>query len=579
MPLRDLLQSLWKTKRDIMESSFQKSKTALCQLLDSDHPENAREQLVRLAPLIRASPETGSFFMTGSDFLDSLITSYSKVGAMMKSNITVVTFVALDSLLQGEKPNHSLLFDQIYSLKSTADQDKKSKPAKNTLLSDVVTNTPVLGNIESRILGPDASRAKKLVDSIKGYHNPAIKRATRPKAAHMNKGKHKAENYGESGASGGVHVHKMSLITQIQDLFPELGSGFVIQLLDEYNDDVEQVTAHLLDDSLPPSLQTADRSATLPPNPHHPTNSTDLAPDLAPRASPPPPPPPQPSALPQRHNIFDNDAFDRLSISPARLHHGRQTDPSASADALLADRRAAPAKAHILAALAAFDPDDDERDDSYDADDVGGAIDRVDEDDEADVDRGSGTRGRREGGGGGGGGGEGGGSVNEEALYRAWKAGREVFARDAGTRRGAARAALRVETGMTDEGIEGWGIMLERDAGRERRLKARFGATGGFDGRQRDVGRTAWRAGGEGDEEDSGAGTGGEDRGRGGFRGRGRGRGRGRSGGRGGNAAGPAGEQQTQVARQRKEANKGSRANHNRRDQRARKMARGGFPG
>jgi len=52
----------------------------------------------------------------------------------------------------------------------------------------------------------------------------------------------------------------MSFITQVQDLFPDLGSGFVVKLLDEYNDDVEQVTAHLLDDSLPPHLKAADRS-------------------------------------------------------------------------------------------------------------------------------------------------------------------------------------------------------------------------------------------------------------------------------------------------------------------------------
>lgn len=69
-------------------------------------------------------------------------------------------------------------------------------------------------------------------------------------------------------------------------------------------------------------------------------------------------------------------------------------------------------------------------------------------------------------------------------------------------------------------------------------------------------------------------------RGQGPSRGRGRGRGgggRGRGGGgAGGDVAGPADDRGTQIARQRKDAQKGSRANHNRRDQRARKMARGG---
>lgn len=122
---------------------------------------------------------------------------------------------------------------------------------------------------------------------------------------------------------------------------------------------------------------------------------------------------------------------------------------------------------------------------------------------------------------------------------------------------------------MTDEAIEGWGIMLGRDAWRLRRLEAKFGM---FAGVQRELGATAYRGspGGSG-TEDSDVG------GRGGFRGRARGR-SGR-GGRGASVAGPVDDKATQIARQRKDANKGSRANHNRRDQRARKMARGGFAG
>lgn len=55
----------------------------------------------------------------------------------------------------------------------------------------------------------------------------------------------------------------MSIVTQIQDLFPDLGAGFIVKCLDEYNDDIEQVTAHLLEDSLPAHLAAADRSEKL----------------------------------------------------------------------------------------------------------------------------------------------------------------------------------------------------------------------------------------------------------------------------------------------------------------------------
>jgi activating signal cointegrator complex subunit 2 len=164
---------------------------------------------------------------------------------------------------------------------------------------------------------------------------------------------------------------------------------------------------------------------------------------------------------------------------------------------------------------------------------------------------------------------------HDEALFRAFKMSPDVFGRDAATRRGKGRQSLKEETGMTDEAIEGWAVMLGRDPRKMRRLEARFSA---FTGSQTQLASTSWR--GESGEDDDGDGG---VRGRGGFRGRGGGgggrRGRG-AGGRGrGNVAGPTGERETEVARQRKEANKGSRANHNRRDQRAKKMARGGFPG
>ena len=228
-----------------------------------------------------------------------------------------------------------------------------------------------------------------------------------------------------------------------------------------------------------------------------------------------------------------------------------------TADDLLADRSSAPSKAAILSALASFDSDDDERDDTYDVEDVGGTVDSaIPGSDDVDAD----LR-----------------DNNEEPLFRAYKMNAETFDRDSSTRRSKARLALKSETGMTDEAIEGWAIMIGRDSRRLRRLEAKFST---FSGGQRELASTAYREGAteSGTEDSEGGG-----RGRGGLRGRGRGRGpRGRGGGgegRGGNVAGLADDKATQVARQRKDANKGSRANHNRRDQRARKMTRGGLPG
>lgn len=257
-----------------------------------------------------------------------------------------------------------------------------------------------------------------------------------------------------------------------------------------------------------------------------------------------------PPQFPILHNVFDDDDLDRLDLDTSQLHIGKR-GADKTADDLLADRSSAPSKAAIMSALAAFDSDDDERDDTYDAADVGGAIDAaVNEEDPTDA--------------------------NEETLWRAYSADPRQLERDQTARKGVSRARLREETGMTDEAIEGWAVMLNRNAQQKRRLEMKYSAVNAFTGQQTELIRTSWQDGADTSDTDGASG-------RGGFRGRGRGRGgRGRGGGgpgRGGSVAGPSGEQETEAARRRKEANKSQRANHNRRDQRAKKMARGGaFP-
>lgn len=259
--------------------------------------------------------------------------------------------------------------------------------------------------------------------------------------------------------------------------------------------------------------------------------------DLAPHNTPP--------QLPVRHNIYDDDDFDRLAADTAAISFGKR--PERNADELLKDRSTTSNKAAILSALAAFDSDDDERDDTYDAADVGGTVDSS-ANQEAD----------------------GANDSNEEVLFRTFQSDPKLFDRDATARRSPARSKIREETAMTDEAIEGWALMLTRNPQQMRRLESKYA----FNGQQQlQIERTSWRA--------SPAGSGAEDsdRGPGAPRG-GRGRGRGRGGigrGRGGNVAGTPSDKGTEAARRQKEASKGSRANHNRRDGRAKKMARGGF--
>src|ERR1700733_11989690 len=65
--------------------------------------------------------------------------------------------------------------------------------------------------------------------------------------------------------------------------------------------------------------------------------------------------------LPNRRNVFDHDELDRLAVDTFKLTFGKNTQNDITET--LDDGSHAPMKASILSALAAFDTDDDERDD------------------------------------------------------------------------------------------------------------------------------------------------------------------------------------------------------------------------
>jgi activating signal cointegrator complex subunit 2 len=504
---------------------MENKKKLLMQSLDSSQIEGAlSNDLRRLAEIMKASPNIAALFMTGSDFLDGLVAQHGKSESLEERKIIVaVAYLGLLSLVQVDTPNVSLLSDHLYSLKASAD----AVSGKTTLIADLATNSPFVAKLRSYVADSGGERLFKLLDVLETYRTPSIGWPKKHVRRKPSKGKGRAiENDGE------MHMHRMSLVTQVQDLFPDLGSGFVLKLLDEYNDDVEQVTAHLLDDSLPSHLRDLDRTEES--SAFHSQTDGNVA-DLAPRST----PPPQISFVPDRHNIFDDDELDRLEVDASRLHIGKRKDITSDGQ---------PNKAAILSALAAFDSDDDERDDTYDVDDVGGSVDTAHPDGEpGPADREPANE-------------------NDMILFGRYITSPDLFARTPEARKKKGRHALKAETRMTDETIEGWAIMLQRDPRRMRRLEAQFNS---FDGKQAEIARTAYQEGLEGTETEDSDGP----SARGGFTGRFRGRG-GRD--RGASVSSPSSDPKTAIARDRKEANKG---NHNRRDQRARKMARGGFAG
>lgn len=507
-----------------LESSLSVLKRTLIPHLESGMKGNLKmveEKLTQLNPLLHVSPQACIFFLAGSDFFDALVTGFKIMNPPLRKVIIATVYLCLIGLTETEPPKWSMLSDELFALKEAADEHKAGPLNVNdSLVPELVTSTPILKIIlrKAEDHGAATTTFKNRIHALQPFIKGAMIKPKRLTKRKIDKGKGKQSAH---DIDAEMHIHLMSHITQVQDLFPDLGSGFVAKCLDEYSNDVEQVVANLLGDSLPPHLASLSRS--------EPLSTTEPPPktNLAPHSTPP--------QLPTRHNVFDDDEFDRLAADTSKISFGKR--PDKTADELLRDRSSAPGKAAILSALAAFDSDDDERDDTYDADDVGGTVDAsTSQEDDA----------------------------SEEALFRAYLSDPALFSRDAATRRAAPRTKLREDTGMTDEAIEGWAVMLARTPQQMRRLEAKYA----FDGKQQNtLERTAWR---EGEDSDRDGAT----------RGRGRGRGRGGPGrGRGGNVAGAPSDQGTEAARRNKEANKSSRANHNRKGARAKKMARGGLMG
>ncbi|XP_009948781.1 PREDICTED: activating signal cointegrator 1 complex subunit 2 isoform X2 [Leptosomus discolor] len=109
-----------------------------------------------------------------------------------------------------------------------------------------------------------------------------------------------------------------SLISQVKDLLPDLGEGFVLACLEEYGYNAEQVINNILEDKLVPYLDKLDR-----------TMQRQLKPDPTPLVT-------------SRYNVFQNDEFDvfsRDSVDVSRIQKGKRTREKDTTRSLLNDKR------------------------------------------------------------------------------------------------------------------------------------------------------------------------------------------------------------------------------------------------
>ncbi|KAJ3376214.1 hypothetical protein GGF31_000281 [Allomyces arbusculus] len=314
-------------------------------------------------------------------------------------------------------------------------------------------------------------------------------------------------------------------VSQVQDLFPDMSSTHITSLLARFSNSTEDLIDALL----------TDESLRVPPPPE--------APEPAPTA--PAGPAPEDARL-QASIRARLEAMDELRTAQ-RVQSSKAANNMPEVDK---------AKILALAAAMAADEYDDEYDDTYDSVDAPVA----DGDESSEVSLRPVRNVVR---GGGGGGVADPAHPHEEVLYSAFTTNPAVLER-AG-KKDPARATLRSKTGLTDQQIEGWAVMLKRDPRRLRQLEARYSAfhgnrapTGPTDGAaaapesgprtQEPNGRDASpaRRGGH-SSGPRGGGRGGRGGGRGGAHsgatdgagaGRGGARGDGRGGGRGGAAAG-----------------------------------------
>lgn len=469
--MKHLLGKLWEGDQQILAESIENGKTNTIRTLsllseshsvDSSRLEECDEDIQALTLLVLQLPAAGQILMTGSDYIDTLCEAYTKLSdreKRIRNNLVANLYVILKSLMETEPPSFGLLLDQLFSLKSSF---SPSHSSSGTILSDVLCTTDISTRL-SRVFansGSTKKRAETLLPSLKQI---------RAQSGHLygdvsrlrKKDKGKQRVMVKPGVSDEVHAHRLSLVDQIQELFPDLGQGYVARLLDFFHDNVQEVIMHLLDDTLPKELREIDKHQGLKPVYNE---------EAKPLATP---------FVPERRNTYDDDAFDRLEVpttaDPSTLKTSTRRDHiilpnenrknAPAQDEVLSDpAEHAKQKAAIFAALANFDSDDDERDDTYDVADVGGTIDSPTVIGSGEPD-GAGPVPD------GGGGGRPGISELDVDLYKRYKSDADVFSRAAHTRRSPGRMELKKATGLADEVLEGWALMLGRDEKKRRKLE------------------------------------------------------------------------------------------------------------
>lgn len=164
-----------------------------------------------------------------------------------------------------------------------------------------------------------------------------------------------AECAGATAAPFLSGVQMDSLVSQVKDLLPDLGEGFILKCLEEYGHNPEIVINHLLEENLSPCLQELDRSMPR-------QEQVNPCPLVA-----------------SRSNVFADDEFDVFSrdvVDTSRIWKGRRKQESAaeilSDKSVILEQKERYYSYSMVSDEINVDGDyDDEYDDTYDGNQVG----------------------------------------------------------------------------------------------------------------------------------------------------------------------------------------------------------------
>ncbi|KAL1929340.1 hypothetical protein VTP01DRAFT_1478 [Rhizomucor pusillus] len=232
----------------------------------------------------------------------------------------------------------------------------------------------------------------------------------------------------------------VSKISQIQDLFPDLGEGFIEACLAANDFDTDMVVMQMLDNNLPPSVAGLYRSMPRQAVVEVQREETQ-------------------SMLASRRNIFDNDEFDLLSgkatVDHSKVHMGKKS--RGNAETILDDKSfMSSEKQNMLQRI--YNMYEDEYDDTYDdINEVSGPVelDAMEDEDAVDIVKRSATNNTSD-------------AVDRE-LLQIYIDKPDIFKRSA--RKSSERAVLRQRMDMTDEQLEAWCIMLDRNPRKQQILE------------------------------------------------------------------------------------------------------------